>query len=65
MSPPTPKSPPLPPPPPNPPTYASQSIAPLSSRAIGRFGILGDTILSGPMGALDQASTQRKSLLGQ
>lgn len=59
------KPPPPPPPPPNPPTYASQTAAGPSSASMGRFGGFSQSILTGPMGALDSRATQRKSLLGQ
>lgn len=51
------------PPPPNPPTYASAAgVTPDTS--MGKFGGFSSTILTGPMGAPDQRSAQRKVLLG-
>lgn len=61
-----PAPPPPPPPPPNPPTYASatQTAGPISAMPALYQGV-GNTILTSPLGAADQRSTQRKSLLGQ
>lgn len=61
----SPRPPPPPPPPANPPTYASQSLVAPRQQQFGRFGPLGDTILTGPMGAMDENNTRRKNLLGQ
>lgn len=61
----SPKAPPPPPPPPNPPTYATQAMIGPTSNISRIGGALGDTILTSPLGAIDQSRTARKSLLGQ
>lgn len=61
----TPAPPPPPPPPPNPPTYASTAMIGPGNTLTRMGGALGDSILTGPMGAIDQNRTTRKTLLGQ
>ena len=61
----TPKPPDPPPPPPSPPTYASQAAV-KPNTAIGRYGALSDSILTGPFGVESLPGTVgRKTLLGQ
>lgn len=56
------KPPPPPPPPANPPTYASATLAMPARSRVG--GPLGETILTGPLGALESGAAERKSLFG-
>jgi hypothetical protein len=62
----TPAPPPPPAPPANPPTYASVATMGPENLNVGRMGgAFGSSILTGPLGALDENRVQRKTLLGQ
>lgn len=62
-----PKSPAPPPPPlpaPTPPTAASPEVQMAGSRESGGAGAMGGTLLTGPRGLVDQASTTKKATFG-
>lgn len=61
----SPPPPPPPAPPPNPPSYATVATMGPTTNVRRLGGALGDSILTGPLGAPDQNRAQRKSLLGQ